>query len=115
MVGSKQSSGPRTIVRDNQRMLCPCPDTGINTILSPEIPACPNGGNDGIASLVRKERNKALLENLAHVGVLGDGQANVSGAPLGRLKSARKMLRLKLHESRRKRWQSTCILFLPAD
>ena len=95
MVGSKQSSGARTIVRDSQRMLCPCPDTGINTILSPEIPARPNGGNDGVASVVRKERNKAPPENSAHVGVLGDGHANVSGPPLGRLKRARQMLRLK--------------------
>jgi hypothetical protein len=115
MVGPKQSSGARTIVRDSQRMLCPCPDTGINTILSPEIPARPNGGNDGIASVVRTERNKAPAENSPHVGVLRDGHANVSGAPLGRLQSARQMLRLKLRESRRKRWRSTRILSPPAD
>lgn len=115
MVGSKQSSGARTIVRDSQRMSSPCPDTGINTILPPESPARPNGGNDGIASVVRKERNKGPPENSAHVGVLGDGHANVSGAPLGRLKSARQMLRLKLHESRRKRSRSTRILSPPAD
>jgi hypothetical protein len=96
MVGPKQSSGARTIVRDSQRMLCPCPDTGINTILSPEIPARPNGRNDGIASVARKERNKAPPENSAHVGALRDGHVNVSGALLGRLKSARQMLRLKL-------------------
>jgi hypothetical protein len=54
-----------TIVRDSQRILCPRPDTGINTILSPEILARPNGGNDGIVSVVRKERNKAPLENSA--------------------------------------------------
>ena len=115
MVGSKQSSGARTVVRDSQRMLCPCPDTGINTILSPEIPARPNGRNDGIASVARKERNKAPPENSAHVGALRDGHANVSGALLGRLKSARQMLRLKLSESRRKRWRSTRILSPPAD
>jgi hypothetical protein len=99
MVGSKRSSGARTIVRDSQGMLCPCPDTGINTILSPEIPARPNGRNDGIASVARKERNKAPPENPAHVGALRDGHANVSGALLGRLKSARQMLRLELCES----------------
>jgi hypothetical protein len=115
MVGSKQSSGARTIVRDSQGMLCPCPDTGINTILSPEIPARPHGRNDGIASVARKERNKAPPENPAHVGALCDGHANVSGALLGRLKSARQMLRLKLRESRRKRWRSTRILSPPAD
>ena len=115
MVGSKRSSGARTIVRDSQGMLCPCPDTGINTILSPEIPARPNGRNDGIASVARKERNKAPPENSAHVGALRDGHANVSGALLGRLKSAREMLRLKLSESRRKRWRSTRILSPPAD
>jgi hypothetical protein len=93
MVGSKQSSGARTIVRDSRRMLWPCPGTGINTILSSEITARPNGRNDGIASVVRKERNKAPPESSAHVGALGDGHANVSGAPLGRLKSARQMLR----------------------
>jgi hypothetical protein len=91
-------------------MLCPCPDTGINTILSLESPARPDGGNDGTASLIRRERNKAPPEDLAHVGVSRDGHANVSGAPLGRLKSARQMLRLKLRKSRRKRWQSTRIL-----
>ena len=115
MVGSRQSSGARTIVRDSQRTLCPCPDTGISTILSPEIPARPNGRNDGIASVARKERNKAPPENSAHVGALRDGHANVSGALLGRLKSARQMLRLKLSESRRKRWRSTRILSPPAD
>ena len=115
MVGLKQSSGPRTIVRDSQRMFCPCPDTGINTILSPEIPARPNGRNDGIASVARKERNKAPPENSARVGALRDGHANVSGALLGRLKSARQRLRLKLSESRRKRWRSTRILSPPAD
>jgi hypothetical protein len=115
MVGSRQSSGARTIIRDSQRTLCPCPDTGINTILSPEIPARPNGRNDGIASVARKERNKAPPENSAHVGALRDGHANVSGAFLGRLKSARQMLRLKLSESRRKRWRSTRILSPPAD
>jgi hypothetical protein len=115
MVGSKQSSGARTVVRDSQRMLCPCPDTGINTILSPEIPARPNGGNDVIISVARKERNKAPPENSPHVGVLRDGHANVSGAPLGRLKSARQKLRLELRESRRKRWRSTRILTPPAD
>jgi hypothetical protein len=52
MVGSKQSSGAHTIVRDSQRMLYQRPDTGINTVLSPEIPARPNGGNDGTASLI---------------------------------------------------------------
>ena len=96
-------------------MLCPCPDTGIKTILSPEITDRPNGGNDGIASVARKERNKAPPENSAHVGALRDGHANVSGALLGRLKSAREMLRLKLSESRRKRWRSTRILSPPAD
>jgi hypothetical protein len=115
MVGSEQSSGARTVVRDSQRMLYHRPDTGINTILSPEIPARPNGGNDGTASVVRKERNKAPPESSAHVGALGDGYANVSGAPLGRLKSARQMLRLKLRESRRKRWRSIRILSPPAD
>jgi hypothetical protein len=115
MVGSKQSSGARTIVRDIQRMLYQRPDTGINTILSPEIPAHPNGGNDGIASVVRKERNKAPPENSAHVGVLRDGHANVSGAPLGRLKSARQTLRSKKRESRRTRWRNTRILSPPAD
>ena len=115
MVGSRQSSGARTIVRDSQRTLCPCPDTGINTVLSPEIPARPNGRNDGIASVARKERSKAPPENSAHVGALRDGHANVSGALLGRLKSARQMLRLKLSESRRKRWRSTRILSPPAD
>jgi len=85
------------------------------SFLSPEIPARPNGGNDGIASVVRKERNKGPPESSAHVGVLGDGHANVSGAPLGTLKSARQMLRLKLRESRRKRWRSTRILSPPAD
>ena len=115
MVGSKQSSDARTIVRDSQRMLYQRPDTGINTVLSPEIPARPNGGNDGTASLIRRERNKAPPEDSAHVGVLRDGHANVSGAPLGRLKSARQMLRLKLSESRRKRWRSTRILSPPAD
>jgi hypothetical protein len=115
MVGSKQSSGARTIVRDSQRMLYQRPDTGINTILSPEIPARLNGGNDGTASLIRRERNKAPPEDSAHVGVLRDGHANVSGAPLGRLKSARQILRLKLRESRRKRWRSTRILSPPAD
>ena len=115
MVGSRQSSGAHTIVRDSQRTLCPCLDTGINTILSPEIPARPNGRNDGIASVARKERNKAPPENSAHVGALRDGHANVSGALLGRLKSARQMLRLKLRESRRKRWRSTRILSPPAD
>ena len=115
MVGSRQSSGAHTIVRDSQRTLCPCLDTGINTILSPEIPARPNGRNDGIASVARKERNKAPPEDMPHVGVLRDGHANVSGAPLGRLKSARQMLRLKLRESRRKRWRSTRILSPPAD
>jgi hypothetical protein len=115
MVGSKQSSGARTIVRDSQRMLYQRPDTGINTVLSPEIPARPNGGNDGTASLIRRERNKAPPEDSAHVGVLRDGHANVTGAPLGRLKSARQMLRLKLSESRRKRWRSTRILSPTAD
>ena len=115
MVGSRQSSGAHTIVRDSQRTLCPCLDTGINTILSPEIPARPNGRNDGIASVARKERSKAPPENSAHVGALRDGHANVSGALLGRLKSARQMLRLKLSESRRKRWRSTRILSPPAD
>jgi hypothetical protein len=115
MVGSKQSSGARTIVRDSQRTLCLCPDKGINTILSPEIPARPHSGNDGIASIARKERNKAPLENSAHVGVLGDSHANVLGAPLGRLHSARQMLRLKLRKSRRKRLRSTLILSPPAD
>jgi hypothetical protein len=115
MVGSKQSSGARTIVRDSQRMLYQRPDTGINTVLSPEIHARPNGGNDGIASVARKERNKAPPEDMPHVEVLRDGHANVSGAPLGRLKSARQMLRLKLHESRRKRLRSTRILSPPAD
>jgi hypothetical protein len=115
MVGSKQSSGASTIVRDSQRMLCPCPDTGINTMLSQKIPARPNGGNDGIVFVVRRERNKAPPEDSAHVGVSRDGHANVSGAPLGRLKSARQMLRLKLRESRRKRWRSTRILSPPAD
>jgi hypothetical protein len=115
MVGSKQSSGARTIVRDSQRMLYQRPDTGINTILSPEIPARPNGWNDGIAPVARKERNKAPPENSPHVGVLRDGHANVSGAPLGRLKSARQKLRLELRESRRKRWRSIRILSLPAD
>ena len=115
MVGSRQSSGARTIVRDSQRTLCPCPDTGISTILSPEIPARPNGRNDGIASVARKERNKAPPENSAHVGALRDGHANVSGALLGRLKSARQMLRLELRESRRKRWRSIRILSPPAD
>jgi hypothetical protein len=110
IVGSKQSSGACTIVRDSQRTLYQRPDTSINTILSPEIPACPNGRNDGTASLVRRKRNKAPLEDSAHVGVLRDGHANVSGAPLGRLKSARQMLRLKLRKSRRKRWRSTRIL-----
>jgi hypothetical protein len=66
MLGSKQSSGARTVVRDSQRMLCPCPDTGINTILTTEISARPNGGNDGIASAARKERNKAPPENSPH-------------------------------------------------
>jgi hypothetical protein len=56
-----------TIVRDSQRMLYQRPDTGINTILSPESPARPNGGNDGIASVARKEKNKAPLENSPHV------------------------------------------------
>jgi hypothetical protein len=84
MVGSKQSSGARTIVRDSQRMLSPCQDTGINTILPPESPARPNGGNDRIASVVRKERNKGPPENSAHVGVLGDGHANVSGGSSGK-------------------------------
>jgi hypothetical protein len=112
MLSSKQSSGARTVVRDSQRMLRPCPDTGINTILSTEIPARPNGGNDGITSVARKERNKAPPENSAHVGALRDGHANVSGAPLGRLKSARQMLRLKLREKRRR---STRILSPPAD
>jgi hypothetical protein len=115
MVGSKQSSGARTIVRDSQGMLCPCPDTGINTILSPEIPARPNARNDGIASVAREERNKAPPENPARVGALRDGHANVSGALLGRLKSARQMLRLELRESRRKRWRSIRILSPPAD
>jgi hypothetical protein len=115
MVGSKQSSEARTIVRDSQRMLHQRPDTGINTILSPEIPARPNGGNDGIVSVARKERNKAPPEDTPHVEVLRDGHANVSGAPLGRLKSARQRLRLKLRESRRKRWQSTRITSPPAD
>jgi hypothetical protein len=115
MVGSEQSSGARTIVRDSQRMSYQRPDTGINTVLSPEIPARPNGGNDGTASLTRRERNKAPPEDSAHVGVSRDGHANVSGAPLGRLKSARQMLRLKLRESRRKRWRSTRILSPPAD
>jgi hypothetical protein len=77
MVGSKQSSGARTVVRDSQRMLCPCPDTGINTVLSPESPARPNGGNDRTASLIRRERNKAPLEDSAHVGVSRDSHANV--------------------------------------
>ena len=112
MSGSKQCSGARTVVRDSQRMLCPCPDTGINTILSTEIPARPNGGNGGIVSAARKERNKAPPENSHHVGVLRDSHANVSGAPLGRLKSARQMLRLKLRERRRR---STRILSHPAD
>jgi hypothetical protein len=93
-------------------MLCPCPDTGINTILLTEIPARPNSGNDGIASAARKERNKAPPENSPHVRVLRDSYANVSGAPLGRLKSARQMLRLKLCEKRRR---STRILSPPAD
>jgi len=115
MVGSKRSSGARTIVRDSQRMVYQRPDTGINTILSPEILARPNGGKDGIASVARKERNKAPPENSLHVGILRDGHANVSGAPLGRLKSAGQMLRLKLRESRRKRWRSTRILSPPAD
>lgn len=90
-------------------------DTGINSILSPEIPALLNGGNDGVASVARRERNKAPLENSPHVGVLCDGHASVSGAPLGRLRIARQMLRLKLRESRRKRRRSTGILFPPAD
>ena len=115
MVVSKQSSRARTIVRDSQRTLYPFPDTGINTVLSPEIPARPNGGNDGIASVARKERNKAPPENPARVGALRDGHANVSGAVLGRLKSARHMLRLELRESRRKRWRSIRILSPPAD
>lgn len=114
MVGSKQSSGARTIVRDSQRTLYQRPDTSINTILLPEIPDRPNGGNDGTASHIRRERNKAPPENSLHVGVLCDGHANVSGAPLGRLKSARQMLRLKLRESKRKRWRSTRILSPPA-
>jgi hypothetical protein len=108
IVGSKQSSGARTIVRDSQRMLHQRPDTGINTILSPEIPARPNSGNDGIVSV-------APPEDTPHVEVLRDGHANVSGAPLGRLKSARQRLRLKLRKSRRKRWQSTRITSPPAD
>jgi len=115
MLGSKQSLAARTIVRDSQRMLCPCPDTGINTILSTETPARPSGGNDGIASAARKERNKAPPENSHHVGVLRDSHANASGAPLGRLQSARQMLRLKLRESRRKRQRNTRILSPPAD
>jgi len=93
-------------------MLCPCPDTGINTILSAKNPARPNGGNDGIASAARKERNEAPPENSHHVGVLRDSHADVLGAPLGRLKSARQMLRLKLREKRRR---STRILSHPAD
>jgi hypothetical protein len=115
MVGSKQSPGACTIVGDSQRMVYQRPDTGINTILSPEILARPNGGKDGIASVARKERNKAPPENSLYVRILRDGHANVSGAPLGKLKSARQMLRLKLRESRRKRWRSTRILSPPAD
>jgi hypothetical protein len=115
MVGSKQSSGARTIVRDSQRMLYQRPDTGINSIMSPEIPARPNSGNDGVASVARKEKNKAPQENSPHVGVLCDSHASELGAPLGWLKIARQMLRLKLRESRRKRRRSTRISSPPAD
>jgi hypothetical protein len=115
MVGPKQSSGAHTIIRDSQKMSCHCPDTGINSILSPEIPARPNGRKDGVASVEREERNKAPPKNSPYVGVLCDGHASVSGAPSGELKSARQMLRLKLRESRRKRWRSTRILSPPTD
>jgi len=81
-------------------MLCLYLDIGINIILLTEIPTRPNSGNNRIASTARKERNKALLENSYYVRVLRDSYTSVLGTPLGRLKSIKEILRLKLRKKR---------------
>jgi len=109
-VGSGQGSDARTVVRDCQRILGPRPDAVINMTLSLESPTCPKDREVGIAPV-----EKAPPENSTHVEVLRNSHANASGPPLGSLKSARQVLRLKLRESRRKRWRSIRIPSPPAD
>jgi len=84
MVGSKQISGAHIVVRDSQRMLYQRPHTGINTILSPEIPALPNGGtmepllSFGVEETKLRQRTQFMLESYAMVtrvcqGLLWEG------------------------------------------
>jgi len=73
----------------------PRPGTKISTLLSP-VPPTPSDANKDNESSVNTEKTmgRVLGKTLAHVEIFNTRNSGVSGAPLGKLASARKQLQL---------------------
>jgi hypothetical protein len=111
----KRTLGDHPILGDGQGTSYPYPCTGNRKILLPEAHVRHDEGNNAIDPSLQVGGDKATPKNTDYNGASHDSDTDTLGAPLGKLKSARGILRSKLLESREKRRRSNRIPSPPAD
>jgi hypothetical protein len=114
--GSKHDSKGHVTDWGGQGRSSPRPGTSISTVLSPAPSTLSNNNNKDSESMTstRNDGGETSPRTLAHVEVSNDKDPSVSGAPLGRLASARKQLRSLLIKPGKRRYHESRALFPPS-